>query len=139
RPAWRSRVPCTHPTRLRLADDANEITHLDVDIHKMQAPVRQHLTLPNDIAEYVVGARTGWIAVHRHLEIGCIVIGRALRRQQPGNAYPWRVDGPLRDDPRFGRSRSRDGTAIRGEIRVQVADAATERRRVRARGGHVLA
>src|SRR5438309_8172434 len=93
-------LPClgrpSEPRLRLLADDVHEITNRDADIHKMQAPVRQHLTVPADIANDVVGARAGWIAVHRHLEIGCIVIGRALGRQQPGNAYPWRVDGPLR-------------------------------------------
>src|SRR5207302_851854 len=67
-------LPClgrpSEPRLRLLADDVYEITHRDVDIHKMQAPVRQHLTVPNDIADDVVGARTGWIAVHRHLEIG---------------------------------------------------------------------
>ena len=79
----------------------------------MQAPVRLHLTPGAKIAGDVVGARVGRISVHRDLEVGGVLVGRALRGQQSGNAHPRRVDRPFGNDPGFGRCGPDDGAAVR--------------------------
>ena len=103
----------------------------------MQSPVRLYLAACADVTRDVVRSTAGRVCVHGHLEIGCVFIGRASGGKHAGNAHPRSGDGPVRRNPRLGRNRTHDGAARRGKIRVQLARAAAERRRV-STGGDVL-
>src|SRR5437870_9987997 len=81
------------------ANDVHKIAHCKIDIHEVQTPVCQDLTIRSEIAADVVGSWAGWFAVHRYLEIGGVLIGCAAGCEQSGNADPRSVDRPFGNDP----------------------------------------
>src|SRR5438067_12480517 len=101
----------------------------------MQAPVRGHVPTAPDVADDVVDARVRRVTMDGDLEISArVLVRRASRGEQSGDADPRRVDWLLGRHPWLGRDRARDRAARRIEVRVELAAAAAERRGVRARG-----
>ena len=75
-------------------------------------------------------------AVHRHLEVGGVLVRRALRGEQSRHAHPGRSIGCSGVTHGLADV-ARDRPAFRVEIGVQRAAATCQRRRIRAGGGHV--
>ena len=51
------------------SNDIDQITHCQVDIDQMQAPISLDLTIDYDVSRYIIGARIFGIAVHHHCQI----------------------------------------------------------------------
>ena len=74
-----------------LADDVEEIAHRDVDVHEMQSPIRQDLSIRDKVTVNVVDAPAGWAGVYGYFKIGCVCICFAFGGQKTGESDPWRV------------------------------------------------
>src|SRR5262249_18394494 len=106
---------CSPGFRL-FADNIDEITHRDIDVHEVQTPIRLNLTRDAEICNDIVNARICGITVDRDLEVRRVVVRFALGRQQSWNAHPRRLDRTLGNDPGLRLRYTDNGATVTGQI-----------------------
>src|SRR5205085_2836376 len=116
-----------------LAYDLDKISDGEMDIDQMQAPIGLDLSADHYVTGDVIHAGTCGIAMNCDSEIGTLVIGNALSRQQTWDADKRRVHWLGRIYPGLWFDRcSVDNAAAGRQVRMQLTPSASQGCGIRA-------